>query len=316
MLISLCIPTYSRVEYLKLAVTSCLNQTFEDFEICVSQDPKPDVPDNAITHWCKQMQESLPCGKFRYNLNKERLGLAGNWNKLVEMARGDYLIIIGDDDLLDNNFLTEMSNILGKERNEKLSVIFCNQFFINELGEILEETTKKLNTHYGRNKINEGMLSEPVKVVFNNSIPMSAALIRRDLLLKYPFDCRSNAPEFVVFLKIAIENGIFYYCDKQLASYRLHAQSATSSGLTVHYAVKNVIDTVVPAEYQSIKREYLSNHSMVVAVNMAFREGNKKLAWELITNKYYPLNKIHYRVIQILLMFIPKGIVKKFMNQI
>jgi glycosyltransferase involved in cell wall biosynthesis len=77
MLISLCIPTYSRLEYLKLAVTSCLNQAYKDFEICVSQDPKPEGPDNAIAQWCEQMQKSLPY-KFRYNLNQERLGLAGN----------------------------------------------------------------------------------------------------------------------------------------------------------------------------------------------------------------------------------------------
>jgi glycosyltransferase involved in cell wall biosynthesis len=227
------------------------------------------------------------------------------------MARGDYLIIIGDDDLLDNHFLTEMFRIL--KREEKLSVIFCNQFFINEQDEILVEMTEKLNTHYGRNKISEGILPEPVKVVFNNSIPMSAALIRRDLLLKYPFDCRSNAPEFVVFLKIAVENGIFYYVDKQLASYRLHNQSATSSGLTIHYAVKNVIDTTVPAKYQSLKQKYLSGHKMIVAVNMALRDHNKKLAWELIKSKYYPLKKIHYRVIQILLMFFPEIIIKKIL---
>jgi glycosyltransferase involved in cell wall biosynthesis len=312
MLISLCIPTYSRLEYLKLAVTSCLNQTYKDFEICVSQDPKPAGPDNAITQWCEQMQESLP-DKFRYNLNPKRLGLAGNWNKTVEMAKGDYLIIIGDDDLLDNNFLTKMSDILEKESEKKISVIFCNQIFINETGEILKDTTEKLNTHYGRNKISEGILSEPIEIVFNNSIPMSAALIRRDLLLRYPFDCRSNAPELVVFLRIAIEDGIFYYVDKQLASYRLHTQSATSSGLTVHYAIKNIIDTAVPAKYQSLKRKYLSGHGMVVAVNMALREGNKRLAWEIIKSNYYPFNKMHYRIIQIFLMLIPKIVIKKIL---
>jgi glycosyltransferase involved in cell wall biosynthesis len=307
MLISLCIPTYSRLEYLKLAVASCLNQTYRDFEICVSQNPKPEGPDNTIIQWCEQMQESLP-DKFRYNLNQENLGLAGNWNKIVEMARGDYLIIIGDDDLLGDNFLTEMSGVLKKR---SLSVIFCNQFFINEFGEILEETTEKLNTHYGRNKISEGILSEPIRTVFNDSVPISAALIRRNLLLRYPFDCRSNAPEFAVFLRIAIENGIFYYVNKQLASYRLHTQSETSSGLTIHYAMKNIIDLAVPAKYQSLKQKYLSGHKMVVAVNMAFREGNKKLAWELIRSKYYSFNKTHYRVIQILLMFVPEIIIKK-----
>ena len=309
MLISICIPTYSRLEYLKQAVDSCLKQKYEAFEICVSQDPKPDGLDNAIKTYCEEMVKLYP-NKFRYNFNTKNLGLAGNWNVCVRIAKGDYLIIIGDDDLLSEDFLTAMVAALNSQKN--IAVIFCNQYFINERNELLKEKTDYLNEHYNRNSLSEGLLMEPVKTVFNRSIPSSSSLIRRDLLLKYPFDERLNTPELEVFLKIAIAGEVFYYINKQLASYRLHAQSATSKGLTIHYFVKNLINMEIPIEFEYLRCKLISNF-MIVAVNCAIKSNNRHLAFELLKSKYYPLNKIHYRITQFVILLIPNFISRKLL---
>jgi glycosyltransferase involved in cell wall biosynthesis len=246
LLISLCIPTYSRLEYLKLAVNSCLNQQYPYFEICVSQDPKSTGQDKEIETWCREIQKQIP-DKFKYNLNQERKGLAGNWNQLVQMAKGDYVIIIGDDDLLCEDFLFELTNSILTKKD--IAVIFSNQYFIDEKGILLQEKTKELNRVYKRDILGKGLINDPVIMVFGNTVPMSASLIKRDYLLKFPFDNQLNTPEFEVFLKIALDGGNFFYVNKQLASYRIHNKSETSVGLKMHLMIRNLLNIKVKNEY-------------------------------------------------------------------
>lgn len=310
--ISVCIPTYSRLEYLKQAVSSCLKQTYPHFEICVSQDPKPDGADENIRCWCMEQQKKYQ-SKFRYNLNGQRLGIAGNWNVVANMAKGDYIIIIGDDDILSENFLSEMVGII--ENNENISVVFCNQFFIDENGILLEQKTEELNDLYGRNSMKEGFVPDAAISLFQkNCVPSSAALIRSDYFTKYLFDSEVNTPEIFLFLKIAFEGGEFYYHAKQLQSFRLHTQSATAAGLKVHIHKLKMMELAVPPKYKAYYDRYLSGNGMVSAVNSALKDANKKLALKFLMSKYYPVNKFHYRIIQVGMLSLPKSIINKLLK--
>lgn len=129
MFISICIPTYSRLEYLKLSVASCLEQTYKNFEICISQNPSPNEDDsNMISGWCREL-----CSKYdfvSFHLNSYNLGMAGNWNECMKMAQGDYLIILGDDDLIAPAYLQIMVPIIEKL---KADVLFCNQILLTKM---------------------------------------------------------------------------------------------------------------------------------------------------------------------------------------
>jgi glycosyltransferase involved in cell wall biosynthesis len=308
MLVSICIPTYSRLDYLKQCVASCLAQRDSDFEVCVSQDPRKDGPDANIMEWCLQMASEHQ--RFRYRLNERNLGLAGNWNQCVEMARGEYLIILGDDDLLDDGFLAALTTDIRAYRTD---VAFCNQYFIDENGSVLWEQTERSNRIYKRTYLAPGLLDAPAQVVLNNSVPMSAALISRALLLRYPFDAGLNTPEFEVFLKIAVHGGRFSYNNKQLASYRVHAQAATSSGLTIDKLIHNVIGIEVAAPDQQLKHAFISE-KMITGVNMSLRRGDKLMARRFLTSKYYPGGKLHIRLIQAAFLWLPQWAIHKLLK--
>lgn len=305
MLISVCIPTYSRLDYLKLAVNSIDAQTFRDFEVCVALDPRPDGPDQAIHLWCTEYAASNPW--FRYFVNKQNVGLAGNWNVLAQMSEGDYVIIIGDDDTLEPTYLENVTHNIGKLNPD---VVFTDQNFIDSSGGILDAFTEEMSVTYHRKNLSAGALSDPIETVLKNSVPMSSAIIRRELLIRYPFDTTLNTPELEVFLKIAVQGGVFEYVDKRVANYRVHLESATSGGLRLHYLLRNLIPIEVPAKYEELKYELIST-KMIPAINICLRDGNKSLGSTLLNSKYYPKGKNHLKIIQRTLMICPSFIVNR-----
>ena len=57
---------------------------------------------------------------LRYK-NEKNLGIYGNWNRCLQLARGKWYTMLHDDDLLSNNFLKEMMGVLNK--NPKISCL-------------------------------------------------------------------------------------------------------------------------------------------------------------------------------------------------
>lgn len=305
MLISICIPTYSRLNFLKQAVQSCLAQSYKNIEICISQDSKKDGPDLQIKMWCEEQVSKYPF--LKYNLNKQNLGLAGNWNKVVEMANGEYLIIIGDDDILTPYFIESLAE---KIQFHNADVAFSNQCFINEKGEILTEYTNTANKIYLRDKLISGVIPDPIKTVLNNSIPISSSLIKRAILKTIPFSTNLNTPEFEIFLKIALNGGIFFFDERKLAYFRIHEQSATASGLTIDKFLIKIIAIDLPQRYQQQKFNFIST-KMIPAINRALRTGKKKIAKELLGSGYYPRNHLHHKLAQKILIQLPSWIVRR-----
>ncbi|MEJ7560467.1 MAG: glycosyltransferase family 2 protein [Pedobacter sp.] len=304
MLISVCIPTYSRLNYLQIAIESILRQTYQDYEICVSLDPKMTGPDPAIHVWCTQLALVNP--RVRYHVNEQNVGLAGNWNVLAQIAKGDYAIIIGDDDTLEIDYL---ERVVANLANSNADVVFTDQNFIGPDGEILPELSTQMSIEYYRSQLPIGILADPIESVLKNSIPMSSSIIRRTLLLKHPFDPILNTPELEVFLKIAVSGGVFEYIDSRCANYRVHPGSETSGGLKLHYMLNNIIPVQVPEKYEALKFDLIA-HKIIPAINNCLREGNTELAQSLLNSPYYPSKKGHIKVIQNLLLYFPTRLVK------
>lgn len=95
-LLSICIPTYNRAAHLRNCLNSliqCGVSTQSEVEICVS--------DNCSTDATKQViDDSARILAIKYRKNSSNLGLARNILEVVQMAEGDFVWMIGDDDLL------------------------------------------------------------------------------------------------------------------------------------------------------------------------------------------------------------------------
>lgn len=95
-LLSICIPTFNRARYLENCLESIRHSLVESnlhVEICISDNASVDNTSGVVA----LASHTLP---VKYRRNTVNLGMAQNFLDVVAMAKGDYVWLIGDDDLL------------------------------------------------------------------------------------------------------------------------------------------------------------------------------------------------------------------------
>ena len=91
---TIAIPAYKRT-FLKECIDSILAQTYKDFELIIINDASPEDLDSVV--------ECYKDSRIRYYVNETNCGalnVVDNWNKCLDYALGEYLILMGDDDKL------------------------------------------------------------------------------------------------------------------------------------------------------------------------------------------------------------------------
>lgn len=167
--VSICIPTYKQVEYLRKTLNSVLAQDFHDYELIVSDDSS----DNSVEDLLKEFDFK---GRLKYYRNAIALGSPVNWNYSIKLATGDYIKILHHDDYFTSEHsLSKFVKFL--DDNPKSSFAFSGTVI-----DLLALKTKKI--HSCSNKQFSKMVHQPDRLFFSNYIGApSATIIRRDSLL-------------------------------------------------------------------------------------------------------------------------------------
>ena len=153
-LISICIPAYQRVHYLKRLLDSILVQTYRNYELIITDDS----PDDSVAELVKEYGAKL---EIQYSRNQPAAGTPANWNIAIGKSTGDWIKLMHDDDwfattdalqkfadaaqISSCNFIFSACNNIhasGKEVNEFLSgwrkdmleEDARNLFFLNAIG--------------------------------------------------------------------------------------------------------------------------------------------------------------------------------------
>lgn len=96
---SVLLPTRNRLEYLKFAILSVLNQDYDNWEIIVSDN----FSEQDICFYIKSLNEP----RIKYFRTDSFVSVTENWNNTLDRCSGDYVIMLGDDDsLMKGYFIT------------------------------------------------------------------------------------------------------------------------------------------------------------------------------------------------------------------
>jgi glycosyltransferase involved in cell wall biosynthesis len=90
--LTVAIPTCNGARHLAEALAGILAQEGVDFEVVVSDDRSEDQTVAIVA--------ALAGDRARVEVNSERLGLAGNWNRCVALARAPLVTIFHQDDIM------------------------------------------------------------------------------------------------------------------------------------------------------------------------------------------------------------------------
>lgn len=137
-LVSIGIPTYNRASsYLRYALQSAVSQTYKNIEIIVSDNCSPDNTESVV----KEFNDP----RIRYYRQRENIGPLNNRNFCLEQSRGQYFVIVMDDDLIDSDFVSTCMNAV-KDRGE-IGVILTGMRVIDSDGNILSASHNMVGGH-------------------------------------------------------------------------------------------------------------------------------------------------------------------------
>lgn len=90
MKVSICIPAYKHIDFLRRCLNSILEQRFTDYEVVITDDS----PDDSL----QKLVEEYSDERIKYFKNKKALGSPLNWNEGIKKANGEYIKILHHDD--------------------------------------------------------------------------------------------------------------------------------------------------------------------------------------------------------------------------
>lgn len=92
-MLSIIIPNYNNAIYLDDCINSILAQTFQDFEIIISDDFSTDNSASIIQHFANKYPN-----KIRSLYHKKNHGVASNRHSAIMISKGEYITTIDSDD--------------------------------------------------------------------------------------------------------------------------------------------------------------------------------------------------------------------------
>lgn len=119
--ISIILPVYNVERYLKECLDSVLNQSFKEFEIICVDDASTDNSLNILKDYaCKDNRITIATQK--------KYGAAVARNVGLKLAKGEYLLIIDSDDMLE---VDSLDKLYKKTKNNDLDICIFNCYYYN-----------------------------------------------------------------------------------------------------------------------------------------------------------------------------------------
>ena len=128
-LVSLCIPTFNGSRFIQQTIQSCLSQSHKNLEVIIADDQSSDDTISIVQSFNDNRIIILPA--------QERTSPASNWNRAVQAAQGQFIKILGQDDLLYSHCIeTELAVMLASDKH--------NPSFCFSSRSIIDDSNRKL----------------------------------------------------------------------------------------------------------------------------------------------------------------------------
>ncbi len=212
---SVMIPTYNpRADYLEQSLRSVLQQDLgpDQMQIEVIDDCSSDDTASEVTR-------RVGAGRVMFHRESENRGLANSWNRCIERARGHWVHILHQDDVVLPGFYDALRK--GAEESHA-GAIFCRHAVVNSKG----HWTQLSELH----RESPGLLDDwHAKITVQQLIQCAAIAVRRSVYEQLGgfLPQLRFVPDWEMWQRIASQ---FPFCFEPsiLACYRLHPNSATS----------------------------------------------------------------------------------------
>lgn len=235
--VSILIPTYNRNSLVKNAVLSALEQNYPSFEVIVCDDYSTDNTQSVIME--------IESSRLRYYRNNKNLGMAGNYRRLTnELAKGEWMLILSDDDILtDNNFLTKA--MLAYDKSDKTATLIAGGVWVKSgLTKSIWRVSRNIEYVDG------------VKLMLQwdfRATPFCSTLFRKRDFNNILFESNTQSSDWGTLLKLLLHGSAILLPD--IVGVYLRHPSGYSSSIDNHNFAQNLENIHDPADY-ALSRNY------------------------------------------------------------
>ena len=218
--ISVIVPLYNAKKFVRICIDSILQQTFKDFELIVVDDQSTDGSLNEIPN-------DPRIKKFQ---NEENLGNALTRNIGLQIARGDYIFFMDDDDAILPETLEIFYNAAEESRADVVHMNSC--FSAYEDGRIEKTSDKNSKVRFLSTDLKTRIETELLKVSMQ---PMPwKNLLRRDFLLEREilFPKVSCCEDMFLFNSLILLANRFLVIDSACCIHQIHSKALSSLSST------------------------------------------------------------------------------------
>lgn len=129
--VSVLIPAYNHEQYIRDTINSVINQTFEDFELLIYDDCSTDNTAEIIKSFSdKRITAIFP---------DKNSGTVSALNNLLKIAKGEYIAVLGSDDIWVSDKLERQLEIM--ENNPSIAACFSNAEIIDKNSDTIAESS-------------------------------------------------------------------------------------------------------------------------------------------------------------------------------
>lgn len=231
---SVVIPTRNRAELLPFAIQSVLEQTFDDFEIIVSN--------NFSTDNTREVVAAFKDTRVRYFETSESLDLGDSFEFATSHATGEFITYLSDDDACSIVSLEIIADAIKSHPNTKLAVwSYCDYLLdsINQYGYVAEPNNVWVPTFDGR------VTLKTAKEAMQDRFAISGLIVKENHESDHrKFPSMINAALHKSLLKAAEERGLNFFHSKNAGSVSCAVNDIYSLVITL-----NLIEDFIYVDY-------------------------------------------------------------------
>lgn len=210
---------YYKIDFFEETIKSVAAQTNKNFVLYIGNDASPHDPINIIEKYLQS--ESYFYVEYKDNLGSKNLAL--QWERVLENVKEEWFQILGDDDIISENFVEEFYNNLKTATSKNISVMKFYHQWVDEKNNIIE------NFVYNFSELNP---SEFFIKKYNHEIQSSLSenIFRLDIYKRIKFEKITLAwgSDDLAILLFAAGNAILYI-KSSLVKVRISGSSISGS---------------------------------------------------------------------------------------
>lgn len=251
-LVSVNMPVYNGERFLKQAIESILNQTYENWELIIINDCSTDNSLEIINRYNDP--------RIKIYSNETNKGIGFSRNKAIKHSSGKYIAILDCDDVMLENRLHEQVLFLEKKPAYKMVGSWVE--LINLNGESTGNSWQYT--------LNDELIN--TELFFNNYFTQSAIMVEKSVAENFLYNERlAPAEDYMLWCQIA-EKYAVHTIQKVLVKYRVHDTSISHTAKAVQ---NNAVKEIITYNLRRLQLENLSKNEIELHINL------------LISNKEY-----------------------------